>query len=289
MATEGLEILYEDNHLVFAVKPVGVLSQSDGSGAEDMLTLLSRDIAARYGKPGKAFVGLVHRLDRNVGGTMVFARTSKGASRASEDMRSGNFYKGYLALARTPLKASGGDSPENGRIAAEGYLVNKLLKSEKENRVFESERGKECLLYYKYICPLKGAAGETSGHVYFVIPVTGRTHQIRAQFALSGAPLKGDLKYGTGEGGSGGRFEIGLWSFAVSVRKTVKRDERIWAVSLPESSLWRGPGGLNPEEVRQFAESGEYREILERVKERPGIAAGAETGLNGEESSDGEV
>jgi 23S rRNA pseudouridine1911/1915/1917 synthase len=289
MATEALEILYEDNHLVFAVKPVGVLSQSDGSGAEDMLTLLSQDIAERYGKPGKAFVGLVHRLDRNVGGTMVFARTSKGASRASEDMRTGNFYKGYLALARTPLKAPGGDGPENGKSAAEGYLRHRLLKKEKENRVFESERGKECLLYYKYICPLKGAAGETRGHVYFVIPVTGRTHQIRAQFAFSGSPLLGDLKYGTGDGGSGSRFEIGLWSFAVSVRKTVKRDERIWAVSLPESSLWRGPGGLVPEEIREFAASGDYREILEKVKERPVKAPGGEADFIGEESSDGEV
>ena len=112
------QILYEDNHLISVVKPAGILSQSDGSGAEDMITLLSDDIARRRGKPGRAFVGLIHRLDRNVGGTMFFAKTSKGASRASEDMRTGNFYKGYLALTA-------------GRLAGEeGWLRHRLEKIE---------------------------------------------------------------------------------------------------------------------------------------------------------------
>ena len=92
----GLPILYEDNHIISVVKKPGVLSQADGSGAPDMLSLIKSDIAERYDKPGNVFLGLVHRLDRNVGGTMVFARTSKGASRLSEELRKKRFYKACL-------------------------------------------------------------------------------------------------------------------------------------------------------------------------------------------------
>ena len=78
---DGIKILYEDNHVIVCIKPAGVLSQSDGSGAPDMLTILKRYIKEKYGKPGEVYLGLVHRLDRPVSGVMVFARTSKAASR----------------------------------------------------------------------------------------------------------------------------------------------------------------------------------------------------------------
>ena len=96
----SLEILYEDNHIIGVVKPAGVLSQSDGICAqdEDMLSIIGEYLRVKYEKPGKAFVGLVHRLDRNVGGTMFFAKTSKGASRLSAEMRNGTVRKGYFAL-----------------------------------------------------------------------------------------------------------------------------------------------------------------------------------------------
>ena len=87
-----MKILFEDNHIIAVEKPAGVLSQSDGGDASDMVSLLKEDIKERYQKPGNVFVGLVHRLDRNVGGTMVFAKTSKGASRLSEELRNKRFF-----------------------------------------------------------------------------------------------------------------------------------------------------------------------------------------------------
>lgn len=91
--TNGLPILYEDNHILSVVKTPGILSQADGSEVPDMLTLIKADLAERYHKPGNVFLGLVHRLDRNVGGTMLFAKTSKGASRLSEELRQKRFIK----------------------------------------------------------------------------------------------------------------------------------------------------------------------------------------------------
>ena len=244
----AFRILYEDNHLISVVKPAGILSQSDGSGAPDMVTELGKFVAARYGKPGRAFIGLVHRLDRNVGGAMVFARTSKGASRASEDMRNGMFYKGYFALT------AGGKLPGDS-----GFLTDRLLKDERSNTVRAARKGEEgardCLLYYKKVCEV-----EKPGPVYFAVPVTGRSHQIRAQFALAGAPLKGDLKYGGERNGRPGEngFEIGLWSACVSLRKTVDRNERITLTALPEGRIWEDGEGKLPEILNGFLNSGSF-------------------------------
>ena len=98
---DQLQVLYEDNHILGVIKPPGILSQSDRptSKEKDMLSIIGEYLRVKYQKPGKAFVGLVHRLDRNVGGTMLFAKTSKGASRLSLELRNGRFRKGYFALA----------------------------------------------------------------------------------------------------------------------------------------------------------------------------------------------
>ena len=190
-------IVYEDNHLIVAVKPAGFLSQSDGSDAPDMLTYLKGYIKDRYDKPGNVYLGLVHRLDRNVSGLMVFARTSKCASRLSEQIRNGSFSKSYRATV-------------TGYLEGHGRLVDYLVKDEKNNkvRVFETQvpGSKRCELIYD--------AGEYDGKFTktCVTLLTGRHHQIRAQFAHIGHPLKGDVKYG----GPGSRDGLGLVSAGLS-------------------------------------------------------------------------
>ena len=191
------QVVFEDNHLLVAIKPSGFLSQSDGTGAPDMLTFLKAYIKEKYNKPGNVYLGLVHRLDRNVSGVMVFARTSKSASRLSDQIRKGTFEKRYRAVVK-------------GKLEGEGKLVNYLIKDEKKNRVTVYDKevpgSKKCELLYK---AGKFEDGFTTVDVKLL---TGRSHQIRAQFSHTGHPLKGDVKYG-GEKSEDG---IGLMSCYLS-------------------------------------------------------------------------
>lgn len=181
-------IIYEDNHVLVAFKPAGFLSQSDGTDAPDMLTYLKDYIKTKYNKPGNVFLGLLHRLDRNVSGLMVFARTSKCASRISEQIRKGTFEKRYRARVK-------------GKLEGDGVLVNYLVKDPKTNKTAVYDRevpgSKRSELHYS-------AGAFKDGYTDVDIKlITGRSHQIRAQFSHVGHPLYGDVKYGADRSSGG--------------------------------------------------------------------------------------
>ena len=178
-----MNVIFEDNHLLVVEKPYGVPSQADASGDADMLTLCKAYIGDKYQKPGNVYLGLVHRLDRPTSGVMVFARTSKAAARLSAQIRAGSFEKTYLAV----LTAAPPDKS--------GELWHYLIKDEDLHigRVTDKQKvgAKKAGLSYEVLDKSGGL------HLVRIQLLTGRFHQIRAQFAHVGAPVFGDQKYGT--------------------------------------------------------------------------------------------
>ena len=172
----NINIIYEDNHLLVVEKPINIPVQEDSSKDKDLLTILKEYIKEKYNKPGNVYLGLVHRLDRPVGGVMVFAKTSKCASRLSNQIREDRFNKIYYAVVENKINDS-------------GVLTNKLLKDTKHNIVKVDESGKLSKLEYTKI-------GEKNKLNLIKIKLyTGRSHQIRVQLSYNGNPLYGDQKY----------------------------------------------------------------------------------------------
>ena len=180
MISENLQILYEDNHIIAVYKPGGVLVQGDITGDISLMDLIKQYIKDTYKKPGNVFLGLVHRLDRPVAGVVVLAKTSKGASRLSEQFRSRSITKIYWA------QVYGQMDPK------EGTLTSYLMRETKGSRLAkEGEPGaQDAVLSYKTL----NAKGGKS--LLEIILHTGRKHQIRAQIAGAGHPIVGDVKYG---------------------------------------------------------------------------------------------
>lgn len=179
-----INILYEDNHILVVEKPRGILSQGDGSDKEDMLTILKNYIKEKYNKPGNVYLGLVHRLDINTRGVMVFAKTSKAASRLSEAIKTHSFQKKYKALVEGVF-----DSNETKT------LKHYIYKDEKEKKSYVSKDGLEAILEYTPISSRK--IQNTMVTEVEILLKTGRFHQIRCQMAAIGHPLYGDKKYGS--------------------------------------------------------------------------------------------
>ena len=184
-----INILYEDNHLLVVEKKVGVLSQSDGSDTLDILTLLKEYIKDKYNKPGNVYLGLVHRLDKEVGGVMVFAKTSKAARRLSEQIRNREFKKTYLAICK-------------GKIDSNGEFCDYLKRDEYRSFVTNSKEGKEAKLNYEVI------SSKNSETLVKINLQTGRHHQIRVQFSYHKHPLLGDSKYGVK-----GKYPLALFAY----------------------------------------------------------------------------
>lgn len=203
-----IKILYEDNHIIVVVKPVNILVQADITKDVDMLTLIKKYLKEKYNKPGNVYLGLVHRLDRPVGGVMVLAKTSKAAARLSEMIRNSSFKKTYLAVVCGNLKGN-------------GEFVDNIVND--EFKVSIDASGKLSKLKYRVIASAQNLS------LVKISLITGRKHQIRAQFAYHGYPLWGDQKYN--DNASSGE-QIALWAVNIKFKHPV-RDEIMNFTSLP--------------------------------------------------------
>ena len=197
-------------------KPVNIAVQEDASKDMDLLNMLKSYIKEKYNKPGDVYLGLVHRLDRPVGGVMVFARTSKAASRLSNELRKQQIYRKYKAIIRGTLPNK------------QGELVDYLYKDRKKNLVSvvssKNKDGKKAILEYKVLSKKDNLS------MLEVELKTGRSHQIRVQLANQGTPLYGDQKYGEHVNKHG--QQIALWASSLSVKHPTK-DEMITVESEP--------------------------------------------------------
>lgn len=171
-----INILYEDNHLLVVEKPINILVQKDITNDKDLLSILKQYLKEKYNKPGNVYLGLVHRLDRVVGGVMVFAKTSKAAARLSEQIKNHELEKVYYAIL-------------DGELKENGTLKNYLLKDEKTKTSYVDKNGKLAILHYE-VTDIKNKKTLVKIHLE-----TGRHHQIRVQFSNLGYPLYGDAKY----------------------------------------------------------------------------------------------
>jgi len=216
------KLIYEDNHLLVVEKPVNIPSQADESTDPDLLSILKKDLKCRYQKPGEVYLGLVHRLDRPVGGVMVFAKTSKAAARLSAQIRNGEFKKKYLAVVY--------GRPDN----MQGTLKHLLLKDSNKNKVSVVSRpqtgAKEAILDYELLAEQEGLS------LVRINLQTGRSHQIRVQFAFIGHPLYGDQKYGAEYNKPG--QQIALWSTEIHCLHPTKNEPMTFQSTVPEEYPW---------------------------------------------------
>ena len=211
----NLEILYEDNHVIVVVKKPNILSQADNTNDIDMLTLIKKYIKDKYQKPGNVYLGLVHRLDRPVGGVMVFAKTSKAASRLSEQIRTNQMQKSYYAVVNGILKIK------------KGTLIDKIEKCENKKVLLNTPNGKEAILNYEVI-------GEKDNlSLIDVELITGRFHQIRVQFASRNHPLYGDQLYGGPD-----KKQIALFAYKLSFNHPITK-EKLTFEKKPEGEIWQ--------------------------------------------------
>lgn len=240
-----INILFEDNHLLVVEKPVNIPIQEDESKDKDLLTILKEDLKIRYDKPGNVYLGLVHRLDRPVGGVVVFAKTSKAASRLSDQIRKNQFSKIYHAVLC------------NGHFKTEGTLIDYLVKNEKTNTVTvcqsTSDKAKKAVLHYKTLY-------QNKAYSYVQIQLeTGRSHQIRVQFASRNAPLFGDQRYNPK---AAPHTQIALWAHSLTIQHPITKEEMTFVSNPPKEFPW-----LLLEEVKECQKQEEVRnQFVEKEK-----------------------
>ena len=220
---QKLNVIYEDNHIIVVEKPVNIPSQGDKTGDTDMLNIVKQYIKEKYHKPGEVYLGLVHRLDRPVGGVMVFAKTSKAAGRLSDEVRQKQFQKKYLAIV-------------DGKFEYEkGTFQDYLLKNERLNTSKVVEEGtknsKLAVLDYevlKYNEEINLSLVKVNLH-------TGRHHQIRVQFASHEHSICGDQKYGIRGKGK----QICLWAYELTLIHPITKEEMTFQVLPEKIGSWK--------------------------------------------------
>ncbi len=215
----NIRVLYEDNHLLVVEKPANVPVQADASGDEDLLTACKGYIKEKYQKPGEVYLGLVHRLDRPVGGVMVFARTSKAAARLTEQFSAHRARKRYAAVAE-------------GSAPAEGRLTDWLLKNETTNTTSAVKEGtpgaKQAKLGFRTLVRENGLS------LLDVDLQTGRPHQIRVQLSHAGWPIRGDQRYNpAAKAGE----QIRLWAYALTIAHPTLKEEMTFYALPPFSEF----------------------------------------------------
>ena len=212
------KVVYEDNHLLVVIKPPNLLTQADATGDGDLLSQMKRYIKDKYQKPGDVYLGLVHRMDRPVGGLLCLARTSKAAARLSKQVSTHEMGREYLAIAE-------------GNLPDTGTFTDYLVKDEAQNMVStvtEGTAGSQLAVLH-FAC--LGRMENTS--LCHILLETGRAHQIRVQFAASGHPLLNDARYGHGVPGK----QIALWGAKLSLTHPT-RGERMTFFSPPQGEAW---------------------------------------------------
>ena len=218
-----MKIIYEDNHIIVVEKIVNIPSQADKTEDMDMLSLIKSYLKEKYNKPGNVYLGLVHRLDRPVGGVMVFAKTSKAASRLSEEIRNKTFKKEYLVIC-------------NGKMEKEkDTLVDYLWKDEKNNTSYvvkpTKKNAKEAVLDYEVL----GYNEKENLSILKINLHTGRHHQIRVQLSSRMHAIYGDNKYHGRGAGTG----ICLWAYKLTIIHPTTKEEMSFT-DLPEpKGMWK--------------------------------------------------
>ena len=223
MEDKDLVILHEDNHIIVVLKPQNVACCPDESGDDNLFDCIKRYIKTTYNKPGNVFLGLVHRLDRPTGGVMVYAKTSKAASRLGEQMKEGGFEKKYLAvLVGKPAKSS-------------GTLENYLRKNVVNNTVYVCTQTEDGA---KYACLDYEIKEQVGALVLAEIKLhTGRTHQIRVQTSAINCPVYGDMRYG---GEKAVKGKLALWAYSLRFAHPTTGDKLCFCAEPPkDENPWK--------------------------------------------------
>ena len=219
-----LEILYEDNHIIAVNKKASDIVQGDKTGDIPLTEYVKDYIKKKYNKPGKVFLGVVHRLDRPVSGVILFARTSKALSRLNEMFREKKLKKTYWAIVK--------NKPQNTKDTLVHYLSKNQHKNKSQAFISENKNTLRSELSYELICNLNNY------YLLLVTPKTGRHHQIRVQLAKIGCPIKGDIKYGFNR--TNKDKSIHLHARKIDFIHPVKKEPVSITAPTPNDVLWKG-------------------------------------------------